>query len=119
MSDPGRIALYTDEDVDGRVAKQLQRLGYDVVSSHAASNSGKGLPDEWQLEYAVNNQRVILSHNVSDFYRLAREWHIRGREHYGIVVASQIELGALILRCAQHIDRISAEDHHNILMYLG
>jgi uncharacterized protein with PIN domain len=119
VSSPNRIALYTDEDVDGRVARQLQRLGYDVVSSHAAGNSGHGLSDDWQLEYAARNQRVILSHNVSDFYRLAREWHIGGREHHGIVVASQLELGALILRCAQHIDRVSVEDHYNVLMYLG
>ncbi|MBA2451556.1 MAG: DUF5615 family PIN-like protein, partial [Chloroflexia bacterium] len=54
---------YTDEDVDGRVAKQLQRLGHDVLSSHAAGNSGRRLSDEWQLNYATEQSRAILSHN--------------------------------------------------------
>lgn len=118
MSQPDRIALYTDEDVDGRIARQLQRLGYDVISSHAVGNSGQRYSDEWQLQYATQ-QRVILSHNVADFYSLARSWHSTNREHYGIVVSPQREVGALIKRIAVHLDHYDANEHFNILMYLG
>ncbi|CAN5822472.1 DUF5615 family PIN-like protein [soil metagenome] len=83
-----RLRLYTDEDVDGRVAKQLQRLGHDVLSSHAAGNSGRRLSDEWQLKYATEQGRAILSHNSGDFYQLAHSWALSKREHYGIVLAT-------------------------------
>lgn len=120
MTDNGqRLRLYTDEDVDGRVAKQLLRLGFDVLSSHAAGNSGRRLSDEWQLEYATEHGRVILSHNCGDFDRLARAWAVAGREHYGIVLAPRMSIGSLILRTAKHLDQVNPKIQYNASIYLG
>lgn len=114
-----RLRLYTDEDVDGRVARQLLRLGYDVLSSHAAGNSGRRLSDEWQLEYATEHGRVILSHNSGDFNRLARVWALAEREYCGIVIAPRMPVGSLILRTAKHLDEVDPATHYNILIHLG
>ena len=67
----------------------------------------------------MQQQRVILTHNIADFHRLARDWHMLGKEHYGILLSPQLEVGALIRRTALHLDRITPDEHHNLLMYLG
>jgi len=61
-----RLSLYTDEDVNAALAVQLQRRGYDIISCYQAGNAGKRLSDEWQLTYAAQESRAILSHNISE-----------------------------------------------------
>jgi hypothetical protein len=114
-----RLRLYTDEDVDGRVARQLQRIGYDVLSSQAAGNSGREPSDEWQLEYATEHGRVFLSHNSGDIHQLALSWARTEREHCGIVIVPRMPVGSLILRAAKHLDRVDPEIQYNTSIYLG
>ncbi|GEM_PF-4822665 len=50
-----------------RLAEQLNRLGYDVLSCRAAGNHNRGLSDSWQLEFAAQAGRTILIHNIIDY----------------------------------------------------
>ena len=69
MSKP---ALYLDEDVRPLLAEVLRQRGYDAV--HVIEVKREGKSDVDQLEYAVENQRVILTHNIRDFVLLSREY---------------------------------------------
>jgi predicted nuclease of predicted toxin-antitoxin system len=48
------IRLYTDEDVDPRVARQLSRHGYDALSCVDAGNHNQKYDDDWQLRFATS-----------------------------------------------------------------
>lgn len=113
-----RLTLYTDENIDPRLAEQLSQRGYDVLSCYAAGNAGKALSDDWQLDFATGQRRAILSYNVHDFVALTLEWEAVQREHCGIIFANPMPMGILIARTVRHLDLFSAEDHHNISMYL-
>jgi predicted nuclease of predicted toxin-antitoxin system len=114
------IRLYTDEDVDTRLAEQLRRLGYDAISCREADNANRGLSDEWQLRYATDEGRAILVHNISDFVVLDGQWRVRGDEHAGIILAEQsLMLGELVRRTAFHLDIYSPEYQRNAVLYLA
>jgi hypothetical protein len=81
------IRLYTDEDVDTRLAEQLQRRGYDAISCREAGNNNQALPDDWQLGWATEHGRVILVFNVAHYLRLDSLWKLQNRSHVGIIMA--------------------------------
>lgn len=113
------IRLYTDEDVDPRVAEQLIRAGYDVLSCRVAGNHNQHRSDAWQLEFAVSQQRAILARNVVDYVALERRWRLENREHFGIVlIPRRMALGELIRRVALHLDTYTPEQHYNTVLFL-
>ena len=112
------LKLYTDENIDPRLAEQLNRRGYDVLSCYAAGHAGRALSDEWQLTFATEQGCAILTYNVVDFAALALEWESRQREHCGIIFANPMPIGTFILRTAKHLDLFNAVDHHSVSMYL-
>jgi hypothetical protein len=118
MSEP-RISLYTDEDVDPRLAQQLLLHGYDVLSCRAAGNSNRALPDAWQLTYASERGRAILVFNIADYMRLDNEWRAAGRTHCGIVLSSaERSLSELIRRVQRHLDMRTTIEQHNAVLWL-
>ena len=113
-----RIRLYTDEDVTSRLANALRQRGYDAISCHDVGNSGLGQSDEWQLRYAVEQGRTILTHNVVDFTWLARHWAEFGEEHAGIILAPQVGFPELLSRTLLHLDLFSMHDQFNATLFL-
>jgi hypothetical protein len=98
----------------------LARQGYDVLSCRAAGNIGQGLTDEWQLRFAIREQRAILVHNISDFVELDRQWRAHGEEHYGIIlVPASTPLSELIRRTKLHLDRYTPDEQYNTVLYLA
>ena len=93
---PTDLRLYIDEDVAGRLAHALNRAGFDILSCHQADNSGYGHSDEWQQEFAVEQRRAILTHDVGDYSTLATQWALEGRTHYGIVLVHPVPISNLI-----------------------
>ncbi len=81
------IALYCDEDVMEEIAEALRQRGYDAVSAAEAGMLGRR--DEEQLEYATRQNRALLTHNATDYIRLADAWFRTGKEHAGIILSSQ------------------------------
>lgn len=114
------IRLYTDEDVNPHLAVQLQRLGYDALSCHAAGNANQGFSDDWQLTYAVEQQRSILIFNLRDYYDLDRRWRQRGQQHHGIItVHAEIAFSELFRRTILHLNTHSAEEQYDTLLFLA
>lgn len=90
------IKLYLDEDVDPLLAQVLRDRGVDCLSTQEADRLG--LSDADQLAFAINEGRAILTFNVKDFVRLAREYHDSGRHHQGIIVSNHLVFRELLRR---------------------
>lgn len=93
MSD---VRLFIDEDVYGAVTIALRAAGVDVVSTPETGRISES--DTSQLQWATEQQRVIVTFNVGDFAELHTNWLAAGRHHCGIVVSSQRPIGDVISR---------------------
>ena len=88
------IKIYLDEDISPVIANVLRSRGYDVISSHEVNMNGKG--DKEQLDYAIQNERVLLTFNARHFAPLIEEYYQKGKEHFGIIVPKKINLSEMI-----------------------
>lgn len=114
------IRLYTDEDVDPRLAQQLQRHGYDAISCREVGNNNQALPDDWQLGWASDQGRAILVFNVAHYLRLDSLWKLQNRPHSGIMMAEhQWSFSDLLRRSIRHLDTVSPEEQNDIARYLA
>lgn len=85
MGNPDTPArLYLDHDVDARLAEALRRYGFDVVTSFEAGRHQKS--DEAQVVYALEEDRILVTHNVRHFPSLHAAWLAAGRHHHGIII---------------------------------
>jgi hypothetical protein len=78
------VRVYLDEDLSPDIAVLLRQLGVDATSAHEVGNTQ--LPDCTQLEHATREGRVIVTRNVVDFLRLARDAVATNTRHGGIVL---------------------------------
>lgn len=75
----------------------MRRYGYDAVNVQERGQRGKS--DEEQLEYAVDDNRILVTFNMRDFYRIHNEWLEAGRPHRGILVTPDAaDIGHLMRR---------------------
>lgn len=113
------IRFYLDEDATSkRLLQALRSRGADVLS--AAEVDMLAQPDEQQLAWAWDNQRVIYSFNVRDFYRLHSDWLSNGKSHAGIVLGKQNSSVGDQMRGLLRLAAIqSAEDMLNKVEFLG
>ncbi len=73
--------------MDSDLASALRSRGVEVVTALDAGLIGK--PDEGHLAFATEHGCVLYTFNVSDFYRLHRQWTSATREHAGMILAAQ------------------------------
>ena len=102
-----QIRFFTDEDVYGATAAALRRAEFDAVSTPETRRLG--LTDEFQLQWAADEGRVLVTFNVAHFARLHAEWMQHGRHHSGLVVSSQRPIGDLLRRLV-HLARLLDAD---------
>ena len=108
--------LYLDADVHPIVARVLRGRGFDAVSANEAGH--RQASDREQLDFAVARRRALVTFNVADFVREARGYAQEGRDHYGIVVSDQIEIGELVRRLTRVLGSYSASDMRNRFVWL-
>jgi hypothetical protein len=78
------MRLYADENFPVPAVEELRRLGHDVLTSYEAGNSGRAVPDEEVLTYALAHSRALLTLNRRHFVHL----HGTRPDHAGMVVCS-------------------------------
>jgi len=111
------IALYVDADVNRVLAEVLRKEGFDAIS---AWERGQERWKDWQqMEYAVSNQRAILTHNRDDYIPLAQEYARTARVHYGIIVSKQLPIGEMRKLMLKLLDRVTADEMKNAFRYLS
>ena len=105
------MKLYVDADITPRLARALRQQGYDVLSAHEVGNAD--MSDEEQMAYAVAQGRALLTCNAGDFTTIFEDYWYANREHNGVIVSEQLELGEMIRRAARLLDTVNADDMRN------
>ena len=85
------MKVYLDEDLSPSIALLLRRRGVDATRAHEVGNSQ--VEDRAQLAYATREGRAIVTRNVVDFLRLARDAVAMNTPHAGIVLVPPSLLG--------------------------
>ena len=111
-----KIKIYTDEDVYVQLAPALRKHGIDAESVLEANRSG--LEDYEQLDYAVNNQRAILTFNRQHYEELAVEYFLKDKTHYGIIISPQYNFKELLRRLLVLLKERDADELENQIVYL-
>ena len=112
-----RLKIYTDGNVDVRVAEGLRRRGIEAVSVY---HEGKtGVSDQAQLAHAGALGAVIFTHD-SDLIEIAMELNHRGEDHHGVIFAEmhRLRLGECIRRLALYAEVVTAEEMVNRIEFL-
>ena len=112
-----RLKIYTDENVDVRVAEGLRQRG--VVASTAYDQHNAGIPDEIQLARAAAIGAVIFTHDP-DLIGIAMETNRRGDDHCGVIFVEmhRLRLGECIRRLALYAEVVTAEEMVNRIEFL-
>jgi hypothetical protein len=98
-----RPPVIVDEDFPLPVAEGLRARGFSVEA--AVQLPPRGLADIDQLRRAARRGSVFVSHNRTDFIRLAHEFRQRGEQHTGIVLLPRdTSSERLLLRTAMLLD---------------
>ena len=77
--------------------------------------------DDEQLAFAAEHECVLYTFNVSDFYRLHKDWIRVGREHAGIILAPQqrYSVGDQLRRILRLRAVVSTVSMRNQVEFLG
>ena len=112
-----RLRIYTDENVDVRVADGLRRRGVDARS--ARDEHRLGATDEQQLAHAQRIGAVLFTHDP-DLVKLALEKTHRGATHSGVIFADlhRFGIGECIKRLALYAEVLGAEEMMNRVEFL-
>ena len=76
--------FYADENFPKPVVEELRNLGHDVLRAQEVGNAGRKIPDPDVLNFAISQDRAVLTRNRWDFIKL----HTQIRPHTGIIVCS-------------------------------
>jgi predicted nuclease of predicted toxin-antitoxin system len=79
------LKFLLDEDISAAVAVGLRARGVDAVSVHEVSRSNQGIADDEQLQFAVEQGRVLVTYNRGDFQVLDSLWNAENQTHFGIL----------------------------------
>lgn len=74
--------IYADEQFPFAVIRLLREMGHDVLTMQDTKQAGKKISDEEVLNFAVENNRAVLTLNRKDFIKL----HHTISNHYGIII---------------------------------
>jgi predicted nuclease of predicted toxin-antitoxin system len=79
------MKLLLDEHHSPRIASELAKAGFDVVSANGDERC-RGASDEDLLAMATSERRAVVTENIGDFMALAARWSSDGRPHAGIIL---------------------------------
>jgi predicted nuclease of predicted toxin-antitoxin system len=108
--------LYLDEDVDILVADLLIVRGFSVTTTRGEGQLGN--TDMEQIEFAVRNQRVLVTHNRADFELIAKNYTDTGKEHFGIILASRRSPHEVVRRLLLILNQVTADEIKNHVRYI-
>lgn len=76
--------LYSNENFPLPVVEELRRLGHDVLTVGDADRAGRRIPDHEVLEFAIAQDRAVLTLNRRHFVGL----HLANPKHVGIIACT-------------------------------
>lgn len=76
--------LYANENFPLPVVEALRQVGHDVITTAETGKAGQAYSDEEVLQFAAQDDRIVVTLNRKHFIRL----HRQGANHAGIVVCT-------------------------------
>ncbi len=76
--------LYANENFPLPVVEQLRHLGHDVITIQETGKAELRMPDAEVLEFAIADERAVITLNRKHFIRL----HQERPDHAGIIVCT-------------------------------
>ena len=76
--------LYANENFPLPVVEELRRRGHDAVTVAETGKANQKMSDDEVLEFAISDERAVLTFNRKHFFRL----HRQRPEHRGIVACT-------------------------------
>ncbi|MBI4903976.1 MAG: DUF5615 family PIN-like protein [Acidobacteria bacterium] len=76
--------FYANENFPYSVVEKLRELGHDVTTVRETGKANRSTPDAEVLDYAVSEQRAVLTVNRKHFLKL----HFAGPQHAGIILCT-------------------------------
>lgn len=110
------VRLYLDEDVSVIVGEMIRARGFDILTTRDAVNLAAS--DKTQLEFATDNERVLLTHNRVDFERLATKYFNEGIEHSGIIITVRRLPGEITFRLLPILNTVESTEMINQIRYI-
>jgi predicted nuclease of predicted toxin-antitoxin system len=84
-ADSDSLRFYCDENIDYEVCLALNRAGFDTV--HVKDRGRRGASDPDQFQTAIQEERIVLTHDRTDFVEKNRDYIENGAYYPGIVIA--------------------------------
>ena len=111
------LKIYTDENVDVRIAEGLKKRGIKAFS--AIEQGMTGVADTEHFEYASEMQAVIFTHD-HHFIEIANTWVEEGKSHWGVIFVemNRLSVGECIKRLALYAEVLSPEEMKNQIEFL-
>jgi hypothetical protein len=81
------VKLLLDQHYPPAIAKELRDRGHDAIAV-AEEPRLRNRSDREVWSHALAEQRALLTEDVRDFTRLAREWALAGEQHFGVIFGS-------------------------------
>ena len=78
------VRLYANENFPFAVVEELRRLGHDVITIQETGKAGQRTRDDEVLQYAMADDRAVLTLNRRHFFRL----HDEHPDHAGIIACT-------------------------------
>lgn len=110
------IELYLDEDVSVLLADLLKGRDFEAITARNLSMLGKS--DKQHLEYAISQQRTLLTHNRLDYENLFGEYAEKEKHHFGIIIATRRNVYAILERLLSTLDKVTADEMENGIRYI-
>ncbi len=110
------IELYVDEDVNVIIADLVKARGFTAVTTREAGMLQKS--DTEQLIYANSQQKAFLTHNRTDFEKLAQEYVTKGQTHSGIILATRRPVYELARKLLLLLNQVTADEIQNQVRYI-
>src|SRR6266568_2186028 len=97
------MRVLLDAHVSSRhVGRRLAAAGHDLLALDQDETLGR-LADEDVLALAVEQKRIVITHNVRHFVPLIRSWMEARRLHHGLILVTlaHTDYGAILRRLQQ------------------
>ncbi|MGQ9625376.1 MAG: DUF5615 family PIN-like protein [Anaerolineae bacterium] len=91
--------------------------GYDVLIAREAGLLEAA--DETQLAFAAEQRRALVSHNVKHYPELHVGYLQQDKEHSGIILCQQRDVGTLQRWLKIFLNRYTFEDMRSQILFLG
>ena len=76
------FSFYSNENFALDMVKTLRILGHSVITSYDAGQANQSISDRKVLNYATQNNLIVITFNRDDFIEL----HNAGIQHSGIII---------------------------------